>query len=372
MNLKKLSLILLIIATTAWSDGDPSCESLSKMGPNGEVIIGSTFILRCRIDSEATPPGRLVWSRDGKDTTTAGSSPLLFSHIVRKDDNGRRFSCRIQYDSMTSPRRCPQAIIPNVQYPPVASGPDYICIEKGRRLRVYCSYVIGNPRTTRVRWTAPHVSHTMEDPLLIHDIQPGEENPSNYTCEVSNIYYNGISGQSSSQTTVEVQYDPEVSTPVLRYINEDDELQILCNVDAMPSAEVTWVYPDATVHHGKTLRLPAIRRSQSGVYSCEATNVFCEQIGGTGLGKSETLVLVNSHKENVFTFLSEEFLVFKTSFIGELFDVNLQVDCFLRADRRGFTHTGDSLVGKVVGLAMVTFVLRGIDRRASRLATRGD
>ncbi|XP_070547402.1 fasciclin-2-like [Ptychodera flava] len=274
-------------------DGDPSCEILSKMGPNGEVIIGSAFILRCSIDGKATPPGRLVWSRDGKDTNTAGTSPIIFNHILQKEDNGRLFSCRLQHQSIPSPWKCPNDIIPDVQYPPVASGPDYICIEKGRRLSVYCSYVIGNPRTTRVRWTAPHVSHTMEDPLLIHDIQPGEENPSNYTCEVSNTYYNGISGQSSSQTTVEVQYAPEVSTPVLYQINEGDDLQILCSVNAMPSAEVTWVYPDASVHHGKTLRIPAIRRSQSGVYSCEATNEFCDQIGGTGRGSSKTLVVVN-------------------------------------------------------------------------------
>ncbi|XP_070547404.1 fibroblast growth factor receptor 3-like [Ptychodera flava] len=135
------------------NDDDPHCVKVSGVGPNGEVIIGSTVELQCRIGSRAVEFGNLVWTRNGKDTDKISLNPLKFSKIVKAIDDGARFNCRLNHSTVDYLWTCDEDIVFHVQYPPFALNKienSHIAIGQGEIATLTCE--IDSYPASSIQW----------------------------------------------------------------------------------------------------------------------------------------------------------------------------------------------------------------------------
>ncbi|XP_070551454.1 uncharacterized protein [Ptychodera flava] len=199
-------------------------------------------------------------------------------------------AAKCKHRGIDTPWVCPNTITLDVQFPPVINVPPYRCVKNGTQLG--CEYTPGNPPTTQVKWKTPNDETAVRDnPLTIGDFEV--QHSGNYTCIVNNTFFDGSQGRDVGITMVEVQYNPIVSTPVVYDIKEGEELKLDCSVKSVPAAnEIIWSTPSGSIYRGNTLTLLSVRRGNAGLYTCHATNTFCDDIGGHGTGTSSTVVSV--------------------------------------------------------------------------------
>ncbi|XP_050393848.2 hemicentin-1 [Patella vulgata] len=94
-----------------------------------------------------------------------------------------------------------------------------------------------------------------------------------YTCTATNTI-----GNMTKSTNVEVNYGPSTveitpsSDPVT--ITDGESLSFNCSADCQPDCSYTWKYNNVIVSNIATYIISTIRNSQSGIYTCSATNTL--------------------------------------------------------------------------------------------------
>ncbi|XP_070547507.1 fibroblast growth factor receptor 3-like isoform X2 [Ptychodera flava] len=287
-DLRQMSANLIVL------DDDPHCVKVSGVGPNGEVIIGSTVELQCSIGSRATEFGNLVWTRNGIDTNKRSLNPLKFSKIVKVKDDGARFNCRLNHSTVDYPWTCNEDIVFQVQYPPTTVRKHIsVCVKRGDILNLTCPYIERNPQVTSITWKLPEKYH-VADRLIVENIGQNMTSPIRYSCTAESTFFNGDSNQIQIEFVVDIQYEPEVSTynGSKIQVDEGDDLTIDCLVDSNPPSLITWIRPDGSSVQNSTLVINRIQRTENGIYNCSAVNRLCPELGINGTGNSLIQVMV--------------------------------------------------------------------------------
>ncbi|XP_077985743.1 nephrin-like isoform X2 [Glandiceps talaboti] len=265
-------------------DAGVSCtKSSSNIGSKSEIIVGTTVTLKCALPRNDFSQGRLVWTKNG---VIENNSPV-FEKEIGKEDDGISYNCIFEHPSITIPWTCPTDIKPMVQYPPVATIPNSLCIQKGNKLNISCTYTQGQPGHTQVQWTKVGGSFVRDgNPLIVPNIQPESNGQTEYTCNVNNTYWDGTYGVDTVKITLDVQYAPMVTIEGSTTVKEGEALELVCNIDANPEHDkLRWIHHNDSVQIGDRLTLNNIYRSQGGRYTCEASNTFCSGIGTRGSGR---------------------------------------------------------------------------------------
>ncbi|XP_070551455.1 fibroblast growth factor receptor 4-like [Ptychodera flava] len=271
---------------------EPRCSMESGVDPRNRVIAGNTISLSCSVESILPSSAKLVWRRNNKPVKEDNSNPLLYTWQVEAEDHGASFTCKLKLRRSDTSFVCSENITLDVQYRPVIKLPSNICVKKATQLD--CEYAPGNPSTTQVKWKTPNDETAMRDnPLIMDDIDLQVNNPDNYTCIVNNTFFDGSHGQDVAITSVQLQYNPVVSTLVEYDIKEGEDIELDCNVQSVPPATaIKWITPSGTVYQGRHLTLLNINRTHAGLYTCKATNKLCDDFGGLGNGSNSTFVRV--------------------------------------------------------------------------------
>ncbi|XP_070547375.1 fibroblast growth factor receptor 2-like isoform X2 [Ptychodera flava] len=276
-------------------DDDPHCVKVSGVGPNGEVIIGSTVELQCSIESRAMEYGNLVWTRNGIDMDRRFLNPILFSKTIKFKDDGIRMNCRFNHSTFDFPWTCNESIVFHVQDPPTADHKEIsLCIRKGETLNLTCPYTEGTPPVENITWEVDGKGHDVNR-LVVENIGRQVSSPIKYTCTATSENFNGLVIRVRVKFIVHVQYEPMVSISHGSEIqvDEGDDLAVDCFVDSNPPSLVTWIRPDGVQVPGRKLVIDVVHRTDHGIYNCSAVNSMCteEEYLGTAYGLTRVLVM---------------------------------------------------------------------------------
>ncbi|CAK7291594.1 HMCN2 [Vulpes lagopus] len=250
--------------------------------PNITVSPGETAILSCQVLSAV--PYNLTWIRDwrvlaastGRVTQLADLS-LEVSRITPSDSG--RYQCMASNANGVT-RASIWLLVQEA--PQVSIHTQSQHFSQGMEVRVSCS-ASGYP-TPHISWS--HEGHALQEDSRIHVDAQGTliiqgvapEDAGNYSCQAANEV-------GTDEETVTLYYtDPPtasaVNAVVLAAVGE--EAMLLCEVSGVPLPRVIWyrgglemiLAPEGS--SSGTLRIPAARERDAGIYTCRAVNEMGE------------------------------------------------------------------------------------------------
>uniref|UniRef100_A0A8C0LMF1 Ig-like domain-containing protein n=1 Tax=Canis lupus dingo TaxID=286419 RepID=A0A8C0LMF1_CANLU len=253
--------------------------------PNITVSPGETAILSCQVLSAV--PYNLTWIRDwrvlaastGRVTQLADLS-LEVSRITPSD--GGRYQCMASNANGVTRAWAPGTAWLLRQAPQVSIHTQSQHFSQGMEVRVSCS-ASGYP-TPHISWN--HEGHALQEDSRIHVDAQGTliiqgvapEDAGNYSCQAVNEV-------GTDEETVTLYYtDPPtasaVNAVVLAAVGE--EAVLVCEVSGVPLPRVIWyrgglemiLAPEGS--SSGTLRIPAARERDAGIYTCRAVNEMGE------------------------------------------------------------------------------------------------
>ncbi|XP_055954849.1 B-cell receptor CD22 [Patella vulgata] len=162
---------------------------------------------------------------------------------------------------------------------------------EGNLLILTCTVDDSNPQPTSFTWSKDGGSITGQRSSVFRLTSVQRSQAGQYTCTANN----GVGTGTSTSVQVDVLYPPTVSTPSLYKILESTGLTITCsgNPGNPTVTSYRWTGPGGYSSTGATLNIPDIKRNQTGVYRCTATNIMIPtstNIQQTGTGTSQTTI----------------------------------------------------------------------------------
>ncbi|XP_039476218.1 hemicentin-1 [Oreochromis aureus] len=252
-----------------------------------EVVLGHQISLSC--ESNAIPPPKLSWYRDGKKLTSADGVVLLPGGQVlqiarvQKEDAGR-YTCLAVNEAGEDRMHFDLEIL----VPPVITGASKEFMEEmgavvNSTVVLHCD-VIGHPAPV-VSWLREgqpvHTDsqhHISEDGTQLQLLSVQVSDMAGYSCVAENKV-----GTVEKLFSLTVQVPPRITGPKEEEVSvtEGHMASLLCDVQAYPPPEITWTKDGQVLHFstsihilpgGQMLQLPRARLEDAGQYVCTATN----------------------------------------------------------------------------------------------------
>lgn len=143
-------------------------------------------------------------------------------------------------------------------------------MEKDDTAQLNCN-VDAKPAVTSVKWMR---NGRFIDTHFVHTIpRVSLAEAGKYTCSADN----GLGKVGKSDIQLDVLYAPIVTLPNSREVNENDNVEIDCRVDANPRpTSIQWYKEgdDRFIQGGPTLRLKGVTAFHNGRYICSASNIL--------------------------------------------------------------------------------------------------
>ncbi|XP_038601048.1 LOW QUALITY PROTEIN: hemicentin-2 [Tachyglossus aculeatus] len=252
-----------------------------------EIVENSPTYLYC--DTNAVPPPKLTWYRDGQPLSSAEGVSILQGgrvlqiSMVRTEDAGR-YTCKatnevgedwLHYELL-------------VLTAPVIQGDteelvEEVTVNANSTVSLQCQ-ALGNP-TPAILWLRnglpfpPSPQHqTLEDGRVLQVSATEVTDADSYMCLAENQ-----AGSAEKMFTLKVQVPPRIVGPnpeqVVAIVN--NSVSLTCNVQSHPGPEVTWYKEGQTLTFSEeifllpgthTLQLPHVQLSDTGSYTCEVLN----------------------------------------------------------------------------------------------------
>ncbi|XP_061188018.1 B-cell receptor CD22-like [Saccostrea echinata] len=255
----------------------------------GDLINQKAQNLTCYAASTSLPVTGLLmtysWTDNGaaitdsRFTFSGQGNKVLMINRVRKEDQGKKIQCIATEDKGTSSVLSDLTIL-DVLYKPEVSTPissPYNVLE-GQTATMTCSVTAANPHTDiRWSWIKKDSPSYVLDTGLNYTISNIQRNQSGiYNCRATN----SIGMSTPASIHVDVQYKPEVSTPISSpfKVVEGQTATMTCSVTAAnPHTDIRWSWikkdsPSYVLDTGLNYTISNIQRNQSGIYNCRATN----------------------------------------------------------------------------------------------------
>ncbi|MBN3299469.1 HMCN1 protein, partial [Amia calva] len=258
-----------------------------EMTERREVVVGNPVTLTC--ESNAIPPPKLSWFRDGKQLGTGDGVILLpGGHIlqilrVRVEDAGK-YTCQAMNEAGEDRMHYELEVL----VPPVILGQaeefvDEVGVVVNATAQLRCE-VSGSP-TPAISWLRDGLPlynsprhQIMEDGKLLQISMVHTSDMAGYLCVAENKV-----GSSERLYSLTVQVPPRIVgvNPEEASVLEGHMVSLLCDVQAYPAPEISWARDGKTLHFsqslhilpgGQMLQLPRAQLSDAGLYVCMATN----------------------------------------------------------------------------------------------------
>ncbi|XP_029960009.1 hemicentin-1 [Salarias fasciatus] len=269
----------------AWGLGHDGDDE--DMVDKREVVLGHSVSLSC--ESNAIPPPKLSWYRDGRKLSSAdgvvllpGGQVLQISR-VQKEDAGK-YTCEAVNEAGEDHMHFELEIL----IPPVIMGASEEFMEEmgavvNSTVVLHCD-VSGHPAPV-VSWMRdglPVLSdsqhHISEDGSQLKLLSVQVSDMAGYLCVAENKV-----GTVEKLFSLTVQVPPKVTGLKEETVSviEGHMVSLLCDVQAYPPPEITWTRDGQILHFstgvhilpgGQMLQLPRARLEDAGQYVCTATN----------------------------------------------------------------------------------------------------
>ncbi|KAK5871231.1 hypothetical protein PBY51_004123 [Eleginops maclovinus] len=270
----------------AWGlghEGDNNEDMVEKK----EVVLGHTISLTC--ESNAIPPPKLSWYKDGRKLTSADGVVLLPGGQVlqitrvQKEDAGK-YTCQAVNEAGEDHMNFELEIL----VPPVILGASEQFMEEmgavvNSSVVLHCD-VTGHPAPV-ISWLrdgqplhtdAQH--HISEDGSKLQLLSVQVSDMAGYLCVAENKV-----GTVEKLFSLTVQVPPRITGLKEEDVSviEGHMVSLLCDVQSYPPPEITWTRDGQVLHFstgirilpgGQMLQLPRARLEDAGQYVCTATN----------------------------------------------------------------------------------------------------
>ncbi|XP_035291447.1 hemicentin-1 [Anguilla anguilla] len=273
----------------AWGLGEEEegGDGGEEMMERREVVLGHTISLSC--ESNAIPPPRLSWYRDGRKLSTSDGVVLLPGGQVlqiprvRKEDAGK-YTCQAVNEAGEDRMHFDLEVL----VPPTIIGQADEFMEEvmavvNSTVQLGCS-VSGNPAPA-ISWlrdglplySGPQL-HILEDGKLLEIVSVQVSDMAGYLCVAENKV-----GAVEKLFSLTVQVPPRVvgQREEEMSVIEGHMVSLLCDVQAYPPPDITWTKDGEALQFstgihilpgGQMLQLPRARVQDAGQYVCTATN----------------------------------------------------------------------------------------------------
>uniref|UniRef100_M3ZDA5 Cell adhesion molecule-related/down-regulated by oncogenes n=1 Tax=Xiphophorus maculatus TaxID=8083 RepID=M3ZDA5_XIPMA len=248
-----------------------------------DVVLGNSVSLSC--ESNAIPPPKLSWYKDGRKLTSADGVMLhpgqvLQIHRVQQEDGGK-YTCQAVNEAGEDHMHFELEVLP-----PVIMGASEEFMEEigavvNSTVVLHCD-ATGHP-TPVVSWlrdgqpvSTDSQHHISKDGTQLQLLSVQVSDMADYLCMAEN-----------KVGTVEKHFNLAVQPPRITGPKEEEVsvieglmVSLLCDVQAYPPPEITWtrdghvLHFSTTVHilPGQMLQLPRARLEDGGQYVCTASN----------------------------------------------------------------------------------------------------
>ncbi|KAG7241454.1 hypothetical protein INR49_025655 [Caranx melampygus] len=285
----------------AWGLGHEGDNNSEDLVDKREVVLGHPISLSC--ESNAIPPPKLSWHKDGRKLTSAdgvvllpGGQVLQISR-VQKEDAGR-YTCQAVNEAGEDHMHFELEIL----VPPVIMGASEEFMEEmgavvNSTVVLHCD-VNGHPAPV-ISWLkdgqpvhtdAQH--HISEDGTQLHLLSVQVSDMAGYLCVAENKV-----GTVEKLFSLTVQVPPRIIGSKEEEVSviEGHMVSLLCDVQAYPPPDITWTR-DGQVHlfgtgisilpGGQMLQLSRAKLEDAGQYVCTATN---------SAGQDQKTILLSVH-----------------------------------------------------------------------------
>ncbi|XP_072244443.1 hemicentin-1 [Leuresthes tenuis] len=271
----------------AWGLGHEGDDNNEDMVDKREVVLGHSISLSC--ESNAIPPPKLSWYKDGRKLTSAdgvvllpGGQVLQISR-VQEDDAGK-YTCQAVNEAGEDHMHFALEIL----IPPVIMGASEEFMEEmgavvNSTVVLHCDST-GHPAPViswlrdgqPVRTDSQH--HISEDGAQLKLLSVQVSDMAGYLCVAENKV-----GTVEKLFSLSVQVPPKITGPKEEEVSviEGHMVSLLCDVQAYPPPEITWTRDGQVLHFntgihilpgGQMLQLPRARLEDAGQYVCTASN----------------------------------------------------------------------------------------------------
>ncbi|XP_029915084.1 hemicentin-1 [Myripristis murdjan] len=271
----------------AWGLGEDKEDASEDKTEKREVVLGHPITLSC--ESNAIPPPKLSWYREGHKLSTAdgvvllpGGQVLQISR-VQKEDAGK-YTCQAVNEAGEDRMHFDLEVL----VPPVITGASDEFMEEigavvNSTVVLHCD-VMGHPAPV-VSWlrngqpVRPDTQHHIsEDGTQLQLLSVQVSDMDGYLCVAENKV-----GSVEKLFSLTVQVPPRIIGQKEEEVSviEGHMVSLLCDVQAYPPPEITWtrdgqILQFSTGIHilpgGQMLQLPRVRVEDAGQYVCTATN----------------------------------------------------------------------------------------------------
>ncbi|KAM9391508.1 hemicentin-1 [Pholidichthys leucotaenia] len=271
----------------AWGLGHEGDENNEDMVEKREVVLGHQISLSC--ESNAIPPPKLSWYKDGQKLTSSDGVLLLPGGQVlqiarvQKEDAGK-YICQAVNEAGEDHMHFELEIL----VPPVITGASEEFMEEmeavvNSTVVLHCD-ATGHPAPA-VSWLRDgqpvHTDsqhHISEDGTQLQLLSVQVSDMAGYLCVAENKV-----GTVEKLFSLTVQVPPRITGPKEEEVGvtEGHMVSLLCDVQAYPPPEITWTRDGQVLHFsnsvhilpgGQMLQLPRARLEDAGQYVCTATN----------------------------------------------------------------------------------------------------
>ncbi|CAJ1068041.1 hemicentin-1 [Xyrichtys novacula] len=270
----------------AWGLGHEDDEK-EDMVNKREVVLGHPISLSC--ESNAIPPPKLSWYKDGRKLTSAdgvvlhpGGQVLQITRVQREDAG--RYTCQAVNEAGEDRMHFEMEIL----VPPVITGASEEFMEEmgavvNSTVVLHCD-ATGHPAPaiTWMRDGQPVHSdsqhHISQDGTQLQLLSVQVSDMAGYLCVAENKV-----GTVEKHFSLTVQVPPRVIGRKEEEVSvvEGHMVSLLCDVQAYPPPEITWTKDGQVLRFssgihilpgGQMLQLPRARLEDAGQYVCTATN----------------------------------------------------------------------------------------------------
>uniref|UniRef100_A0A087YHW1 Cell adhesion molecule-related/down-regulated by oncogenes n=1 Tax=Poecilia formosa TaxID=48698 RepID=A0A087YHW1_POEFO len=252
-----------------------------------DIVLGHSVSLSC--ESNAIPPPKLSWYKDGRKLTSADGVMLqpggqvLQIPRVQQDDGGK-YTCQAVNEAGEDHMHFELEVL----IPPVITGASEEFMEEmgavvNSTVVLHCD-ATGHP-TPVVSWlrdgqpvSADSQHHISKDGTQLQLLSVQVSDMADYLCVAENKV-----GTVEKHFNLAVQVPPRITGPKEEEVSVIKGLMVslLCDVQAYPPPEITWTRDGQVLHFsttvhilpgGQMLQLPRARLEDGGQYVCTASN----------------------------------------------------------------------------------------------------
>ncbi|CAI2355507.1 unnamed protein product [Caenorhabditis sp. 36 PRJEB53466] len=280
----------------------PPGNPVININPSENVIEGDLITSKC-VSIGGSPPPSFQWTLPNKTLASStsfstysrdGATESLLHFRVIADDNGKEIQCNVTNKALSEvERKGVKSATLNVLYKPIVSvspseNVTHLSVEEGTYVNLTCEGV-SNPPIHSYEWK--HLPTGERYQGKIWSVQMNVSVYGGFECKAINEV-----GETTALLNVVVQNTPRVTVPVSVSPHEKEDVSVKCEVLAIPKAvDIKWFGPNNFRQNGSELILKSISTSQTGNYTCMATN-FLTVYGQSGsqqrVGAGTTLINV--------------------------------------------------------------------------------